>query len=446
MSDKDEDVFLDTNVTAEDDDTPRRSTRVLTRKRRSTAGSTPQPSTSSKKAKSTKMPLLKSPSNAETPTVGGAARGNRATAPLSAGQMLATGQMPAATDCHDDFWTRMTTMLGGTEARMTTRIEGTESRLKAETAVVREALENKLDGEAGTVEDLKKRMAYQENRLSSLEGNIYSMVDERIAAKIPTTQESLREPEEIEEVVHRAWGSPKRPTYATKASAATSLRPLSSAPASKPLPVLDPAKRKDEAYWKCRRSVRIRPIEAKDVASGLKSYLRDFLKLSEQSIDALGLERSSVERIPYGPKSKHQKEVVVCFPSTEARDVVKGAARNLANLGPEYGVRLEIPNHMKSAMQALQTVSYDIKQKHPGARRNVLFDDAAQELVLDFSTAEGQPWKRISTRQAKQAKSRRKKGKEESGRDIRDGELDVILGLQGGTSGCGESEDEYLDD
>ena len=96
--------------------------------------------------------------------------------------------------------------MGGTEARMTTRIEGTESRLKAETAVVREALENKLDGEAGTVEDLKKRMAYQENRLSSLEGNIYSMVDERIAAKIPTTQESLREPEEIEEVVHRAWG------------------------------------------------------------------------------------------------------------------------------------------------------------------------------------------------------------------------------------------------
>ena len=49
------------------------------------------------------------------------------------------------------------------------------------------------------------------------------------------------------------------------------------------------------------------------------------------------------------------------------------------------------------------------------------------DLVLDFSTHEGAPWKRVSTRQARAARSKRKTAGG-TGRDIGDDELDTLLG------------------
>lgn len=86
---------------------------------------------------------------------------------------------------------------------------------------------------------------------------------------------------------------------------------------------------------------------------------------------------------------------------------MRKTARNLAGKGPNYGIRLELPNHLKTAMSALQMVSYDIKQKFPNSRRNVLFDDDDMDLVLDFSTGEDQPWRRMTSQQARERKKKR---------------------------------------
>ena len=101
--------------------------------------------------------------------------------------------------------------------------------------------------------------------------------------------------------------------------------------------------------------------------------------------------------------------------------MVKGAARNLTTRGQECGVRLELPNHLKTNMQALQAVSYDIKQRHPDARRNVSFDDGVMDLALDFSMGDGQPWQRVSAKQARQAKAKRRRQAGSDERDIDDG-------------------------
>ena len=111
------------------------------------------------------------------------------------------------------------------------------------------------------------------------------------------------------------------------------------------------------------------PVEDGDDRMALETYLTECLKIRSSSLAALGVDRVRTEKVPFGPKSKFQKEIIVYFPTTEARDVVKGSARNLATLGQNYGVRLELPNHLKSTMQAIQSVSYDIKQRHPQARR-----------------------------------------------------------------------------
>lgn len=134
--------------------------------------------------------------------------------------------------------------------------------------------------------------------------------------------------------------------------------------------------------------------------------------------------------------------MIVWFPTTEARDVVKSAAKNLAVLVQDYGVRLEVPNHLKTNIQALQTVSYDIKQNHPTARRNLLFDDGVMDPALDFCTGDRQPWRTVSARQARQAKAKRKRKAGESERDIDDGELEKILGGRSGGTGNVGSDDE----
>ena len=420
MSDKDEDVFVDAVNNTEEDETPRRTSR----KRRSTAGSV----SSTKKAKAAKMPLLKSP------TMDAANPGSKAKK-VSAASPAARPTQAAAAGSGDDFWVKMNSMLGGTEARMTTMISGTEARLKAESAGVRQALEEKLGGVTAAVEGLKSRMASQEDRLSSLEGNMYDLIDQRIDAKLTGCNATTapgggyESEDSVEEIVEKAWGSPKGPSYASVVQAR----------AGPQIAKIDPARRREEAYWMCRRSLRIRPVNDGNNLKALESYLRDHLKMSRSAVAALGLERVTTERVPYGPKSKNQKEMIVRFSTTEARDVVKSSARNLAGLGSDYGVRLEVPGHLKSAMQAVQAVSYDIKKKYPGARRNVLYDDGSQDLVLDFCTAEGQSWKRVTAKQARQAKAKGKLTGGDNGRRLEDGELDEIL--EGG-EGRGEEEVE----
>ena len=401
MSDKEEDVFLDAN--SQDDETPRRSSR----KRRSTAGG-PVTTTSAKKAKQTKMPTQRSPGQTKSPP----GRSRKAQAEAAA----------SAPPGGEDFWAKMTTMLNGSE-----------TRLKAESNLVRQALESKLDGVTATVNNLKGRIESKESRLDSLENNITNLIDERVTAKMssvcPRGSGSNLEQDDcdsVEEVVHKAWGSPKGPSYARVAGTA------SGPPGSRDVLVakrslIDPAKKREDDYWECRRAVRLRPVGEGREIEVASAYLRDNLKIDEVALSALGLDRARFERVPFGPKSKIKKELIIWFPTTEARDVVKGAARNLAALGQEYGVRHEIPNHLKTNMQALQTVSYDIKQRHPTARRNVVFDDGAMDLALDFCTREGEQWRRISSRQARQAKARRgKQGGDE--REVGDEELDRILG------------------
>ena len=134
----------------------------------------------------------------------------------------------------------------------------------------------------------------------------------------------------------------------------------------------------------------------------------------------------SVQRVPSGPGAKVKDEAVVIFRTVDVRDAIKRAARNLAGKGPSFGIRLEVPNNMKSAMGALQSASYEIRQKFPDARTNVLFDDEQMGLVLDFCTSDGGVWRRMSAGQARERK--KKKPRSDAGRtDLDDGELDELL-------------------
>ena len=136
--------------------------------------------------------------------------------------------------------------------------------------------------------------------------------------------------------------------------------------------------------------------------------MRDHLKLGDDFLDCMG--PIKIQRVPFGPAAKIINEVVVYYQSIEARDAVKSAARNLAGKPADYGVRLEFPNRLKTAMKSLQSISYEIKQKFPASRRNVLLDDEELDLVLDFCTGEGNSWRRMTSKQARERRKKRRPG------------------------------------
>ena len=382
----DEEVFLD----AEEDITPRRTGR----KRRSTAGST----TAVKKPK-TKMTTKHSPKAASTvPASAGASRAHR-----SAGSPAGADKSGPPAD-HEAFWTKMGGMLRGLETRM-----------KRET----DQMKGQLEAAVGAIGDLGTRVEKAEKRLHGLEDEVNSLVEKKLAARpnLPgVTAES-----------GRAGTGNHPPTSPASSYASALMSGLSKGGGDRPLggwkTARSPKGKREDNYWECRRALRLRPVGPGDPEQAVLSFMTDHLLLGSSFIESVG--SFTVRRVPSGPSARVRDEVIVKFQTIDIRDAVKGAARNLAGKGPDYGVRLELPDHLKSSMKSIQAVSYDIKKRYPQARRNVLFDDETQELVLDFCTREGEAWRRLTSAQAKERK--KKMPGPESKMPMQDGEIDSLL-------------------
>ena len=136
--------------------------------------------------------------------------------------------------------------------------------------------------------------------------------------------------------------------------------------------------------------------------AAIHDFLRTKLKPGEDFISELGdLEITRLKDKPSKPDSKNKivSEALVTFPNKEVRDIVRGSARNLAG-DPRAGIRLEIPAHLQKNFQALETVSYGLRKKYPGLRRNLKFNDAEMDVVLDSRLPLCENWRRIRPDQA----------------------------------------------
>ena len=135
----------------------------------------------------------------------------------------------------------------------------------------------------------------------------------------------------------------------------------------------------------------------------------------------------SMKKVASGPRFKIKNEVVVIFSTTEVRDIVWGAARELGR-HLEAGIRLEIPHSLQPSLKALEVVSYKLKKKYPDIKRNTKFDDHERDLVLDFCTdpSTNQPWRKARPAQAKALKS--KLTGAEQAAEVTEDELDQMIG------------------
>ena len=145
-------------------------------------------------------------------------------------------------------------------------------------------------------------------------------------------------------------------------------------------------------YWRCRRSLRIWPIGGPDLEAAVSDFLERILGL-----DNVGT--ITVRRV-VEPRSKIKDEVVVEFETAPLRDSIKALGYKLE--GMAAGIRIEVPNFLRSDFHALQNLSYKLKLTSKDMKRSLKFDDESLGMVLDIQMP-GEDWRRIRPEQARQA-------------------------------------------
>lgn len=185
-----------------------------------------------------------------------------------------------------------------------------------------------------------------------------------------------------------------------------------------------------DAYSLARRSLRLWPVSREgDLKTRTREFLVNELLLDQQYAAGLDfrVKRAAApgrarERDQTAPQ-RVRDEVLVTFDSNRDRDDVRAHAKNLEKKG--RGLRLEIPDHLWPSFRVLQDLGYELRQKNPALRRNVLFDDNTRDLKLDFSF-DATNWKTVSPDEARKSLSKCRPAR--SGRTaVTASELDELL-------------------
>ena len=155
--------------------------------------------------------------------------------------------------------------------------------------------------------------------------------------------------------------------------------------------------RKEEAYFKCRRSLKAWPVDGGDLVDSFRVFMRTKLGIDDQRIATIG-ELNVVKSTTRAARDR--KEVLITFEDKEVRDFVKSTGPSLAG-DSSAGMAIHVPGHLLDNYYALSSVGYNIKTSHAGTKRSIKFDDAKMDLFLDICI-NGQ-WKRITPDEAKQA-------------------------------------------
>ena len=163
--------------------------------------------------------------------------------------------------------------------------------------------------------------------------------------------------------------------------------------------------RKSEAYAAARKSIRLWPVSREgDLRERTVEFLVHELLLDQQyaidldfTVKRVGSPRSASAASGAGAGARD--EVLLVFNSIRDRDDVRSHAKNLERRG--RGLRLEVPDHLWPSFRALQNIGYELKQKHQSLKRNLLFDDSAEDLKLDVCI--NGTWKTIYPSGAREA-------------------------------------------
>ena len=317
-----------------------------------------------------------------------------------------------------------------------------------ELALLRRAMEG------GFVEAGKKSDAIQDEVVGKLEANDQAVPELQMAmtdvtlsvdknsraiheVRAEVERREVELPDKVRAIVNEALD---RPAARPLSSAGIRHRPLREPEPTTPGPREGSNKRK-EAYDQARRSLKFWLVSREgNINDRTREFMVNELRLDQQYAEGLNFTAKRVSaprRDPAKAGAVVKDEVLVEFDNTRERDNVRTYAKNLERKG--CGLRLEIPDHLWPSFRALQQLGYELKQRKPTLRRNILFDDDKGDLKMDIST-DPDSWKTVLPEEARRSLQRCRPDRRRRASVSRE-ELDGLLG-----PAPGSPRDERMDE
>ena len=256
---------------------------------------------------------------------------------------------------------------------------------------------------SGVDPEMKALLMSIKTDINASTNTAFQRVDERIAANEATIQKVGRDTAEeirkIKQHVDEAQAQLEKKLDEKIEKSSQRLEKRIEALESRGAKGVTPATsgRREAAFHKSRRSLKMWPIGGRDLVDGVRVFMRNKLGMDDQKIASIG--ELSVTRA-VGKVAKEREEVLVVFEDRDTRDYVKSTGPSLAG-DRRAGMALHVPGHLLDNFYALNSVGYNIKSNHTGVKRAVKFDDANMDLYLDICINE--QWKRIRPAEAKEA-------------------------------------------
>lgn len=162
-------------------------------------------------------------------------------------------------------------------------------------------------------------------------------------------------------------------------------------------------------YQRCRRSIRMWPVDQTgSKEEGVRRFMRTYLSMPEQMVDNTKFE--AIEQIQQPRRSKISGEVLVRFLNAQTRDSVQSYAISLAKFPGKAGLRLELPDHLRSLFRQFEAHGADLRAAHGAVKRSIRFDDENESLHMDVKL-ESTQWHRISQEDMAEISARKKNEK-----------------------------------
>ena len=164
---------------------------------------------------------------------------------------------------------------------------------------------------------------------------------------------------------------------------------------------------KETQYQKCRRSIRMWPVPlSEDLDSQVRKFMRTYLSMPEQMVSNTRIDGIEPQQQPR--RSKISDEVLVRFCNVQTRDIVQSYAISLAQFTGKAGLRLEIPDHLRSLFRRFESHVASLREQHGNVKRAIRFDDETRSLRMDVKL-ENTQWHRLTQDDMTEIATRRKK-------------------------------------
>ena len=280
----------------------------------------------------------------------------------------------------------LSSRLGNMENNLGGRLDCVESGHESRFAGIEDKIESKFTHVTAVVGGVSKKVDGLKERLDKnnleLEGRIKKVLDRKVRGDRENIPPAMRS---------RIRGLP----LAVNGPVMPSSEALN-APSLGP----GPGSRLAENYWRARRSIQLLPMTGSCIVKGALDFIENELCLGS---DVCDLRPGNVVRVRPNCEGRARGEVAVTFPDIETHDLVRSSAKNLAGKS-NMGMHLEITEHLRPSLRNLESVSFVLKKTVPEMKRNIKFDDAYMDLVLDVKLGEDRPWQKIRPENARAAR------------------------------------------